>query len=85
MKLPVTFDQFIKDPVKGVLFLSILCLGWLYNDARTQMKASNKICETRLAKCETELRKMAKMLKSQDSICSSLTTEIRLYRELGKI
>jgi len=85
MKLPVTFEQFIKDPVKGVFFLSILCLGWLYNDARNQMKESNKICEARLVKCENELRKMAKMLKSQDSICSALTTEIRLYRELGKI
>jgi len=28
---------------------------------------------------------MSKMLKTQDSLCSALITEIKIYRELGKI
>jgi hypothetical protein len=35
--------------------------------------------------CENELRKMSRSLKTQDSICSALITEIKIYRELGKI
>jgi len=85
MKLPVTFDQFIKDPVKGLLFLVILALGYLYRDATNQMNKANILCEKRLARCELELKKMAIMLKTQDSVCSALTTEIKLYREFGKI
>lgn len=85
MKLPVTFDQFVKDPVKGLLFLVILALGYLYRDANKQMNKANILCEKRLARCELELKKMAIMLKTQDSVCSALTTEIKLYREFGKI
>lgn len=85
MKLPVTFEQFIKDPVKGLMFLCLVAMSFLYIDARNQMKEATKVCEKRLVRCETELRKMAVMLKTQDSVCSALTTEIRLYKELGKI
>ena len=85
MKLPVTFEQFIKDPIKGLMFLCLVAMSFLYIDARNQMKEATKVCETRLVRCETELRKMAVMLKTQDSVCSALTTEIRLYKELGKI
>ena len=85
MKLPVTFEQFIKDPVKGLMFLSLAAMSFLYIDARNQMKEATKVCENRLIRCETELKKMAVMLKTQDSVCSALTTEIRLYKELGKI
>ena len=85
MKLPVTFEQFIKDPIKGLLFIAMLVMGFLYKDARDQMKENTAVCEKRLARCEYELQKMAIMLKTQDSVCSALTTEIRLYKKFGKI
>jgi len=85
MNFPINFEQFIKDPLKGLMFLSLVAMAFLYLDARSQMKESNKVCEERLLRCENQLQKMAVMLKTQDSICSSLTTEIRLYKELGKI
>lgn len=85
MKLPVTFEQFVKDPVKGLMFICLAAMSFLYIDARNQMKEATKVCEKRLVRCENELRKMGVMLKTQDSVCSALTTEIRLYKQLGKI
>lgn len=85
MKLPISFEQFSKDPTKGLLFLLLFVVVALYVRAEKQAKYANSVCEKRLERCEFELRKMSSMLKTQDSICSALVTEIKIYKTLGKI
>jgi hypothetical protein len=34
MKTPITFEQFSKDPVKGLLFIVIVAIGYLYIDIK---------------------------------------------------
>lgn len=85
MKLPIDFEQFKSDPSKAIMFLLLGVVSVLYYRAEGQSKATNERCEQRLALCENELRKMSRSLKTQDSICSALITEIKIYRELGKI
>lgn len=85
MKLPITFEQFKADPSKAIMFLLLGVVSVLYYRAEEQSKATNERCEKRLIACESELRKMSKSLKTQDSICSALITEIKIYKQLGKI
>jgi hypothetical protein len=35
--------------------------------------------------CEAKLDKLTHQLKTQDSLCSALVTEITIYKSLGKI
>ena len=85
MKLPITFQDFRSDPTKAIMFLLLGVVSVLYYRAEGQSAEINERCERRLALCENELRKMSRSLKTQDSICSALITEIKIYRELGKI
>lgn len=85
MKLPIDFEQFKKDPSKAITFLLLFVVVALYARTEAQYRNANKVCEERLERCESELRKMSSMLKSQDSLCSALVTEIKIYRTLGKI
>jgi hypothetical protein len=85
MKLPINFDQFKQDPSKAIMFLLLFVVAGLYYRAEKQSKFSTDQCEQRLNKCEKDMKSMSTMLKSQDSLCSSLITEIKIYRELGKI
>ena len=85
MKLPLSFEQFKSDPTKAIMFLLLGVVSVLYYRSEGQSKYINERCEKRLAMCENELRKMSMSLKTQDSICSALITEIKIYRELGKI
>jgi hypothetical protein len=85
MKLPIDFEQFKSDPTKAIMFLLLGVVSVLYYRAEGQSAEINERCERRLALCENELRKMSRSLKTQDSICSALITEIKIYRELGKI
>jgi hypothetical protein len=85
MKLPVSFEQFKSDPSKAITYLLIIVVTVLYIRSESQSKTANARCEKRLERCEMELKKMSAMLKSQDSLCSALVTEITIYKQLGKI
>jgi len=85
MKLPITFNEFKNDPSKAIMFLLLFVVLFLYLRSESQSKQVSIDCQKRLIQCESELRKMSQMLKTQDSLCSALITEIRLYKELGKI
>ena len=83
--MKLTFEQFRKDPQKALMFAMIFAMTALYIRAERQSYIATAQCEERLVKCETELLKMSKMLKTQDSLCSALVTEIKIYKQLGKI
>jgi len=85
MKFPIDFEQFKSDPAKAITFLMLVVVSVLYFRAERQSKAINDRCEKRLEACEQKLDRMAKMLKTQDSLCSALITEIKIYKTLGKI
>jgi len=85
MKLPINFDQFKQDPSKAIMFLLLFVVVGLYYRAEKQSQFATFQCEQRLVKCESDLKKMSAMLKSQDSLCSALITEIKIYKQLGKI
>ena len=81
----LSFEQFRKDPQKALMFAMIFAMTALYVRAERQAYLATAQCEERLVRCETELRKLSTMLKTQDSLCSALVTEIKIYKQLGKI
>jgi septal ring factor EnvC (AmiA/AmiB activator) len=86
MKLPITFEQFKSDPLKALFFAALVAMTALYVDSRkAQMAKATEVCEKRLQMCEAKLDKLTKQLKTQDSLCSALVTEITIYKTLGKI
>jgi hypothetical protein len=85
MKLPINFQEFKTDPVKALMFLLLFVVLGLYWRSESQAKQINTECQKRLTMCEVELRKLSKSLKTQDSICSALITELKIYKQLGKI
>lgn len=85
MKFPIDFEQFKSDPTKAITFLMLGVVSVLYYRAESQSKGINEKCEARLALCEEKLERLSAQLKTQDSICSGLMTEISLYKKLGKI
>ena len=85
MKLPITFDDFRNDPLKALLLICFSVMSVMYYRAEAQSKEINERCELRLKQCEAKLEKMSAQLKTQDSLCSALITEISIYKSLGKI
>jgi hypothetical protein len=89
MKFPISFEQFKSDPLKALLLISALvAMSALYVDSRRGSNGKGnkpKYAKKRLLLCEAKLDKLTKQLKTQDSLCSALVTEITIYKNLGKI
>lgn len=85
VKPPITFKEFSKDPVKGLLFIVLVAIGYLYVD----IKLSNKDIQTqqnqKIEILETKVDALTNQLRKSDSALSAAVSKITVLQELGKI
>lgn len=85
VKPPITFKEFSKDPVKGLLFIVLIAIGYLYVD----IKLSNKDIQERQNKkieiMDTKVDALTNQLRKSDSALSAAVSKITVLQELGKI
>ena len=85
VKMPVTFKEFSKEPVKALMFICLVAVGYLYIDGKmsntSQIKSQNKKIEM----LETKLDALTNQLRKSDSTASALASKITVLQELGKI
>ena len=85
IKPPITFKEFSKDPVKGLLFIVLIAIGYLYVD----IKLSNQEIQTKQDKkieaLEAKVSTLVDQLRKADSTASALASKIQVLQELGKI
>jgi hypothetical protein len=48
--LPVSFSEFSKEPVKAILFIALLAIGYLYVDSRIDKIMAEATAELRALK-----------------------------------
>jgi hypothetical protein len=76
--LPISFDDFKKNPVAGVAFCMLLAVSYLYYDVKTgygdQIEKSNQ-----------KIDKMGYALKKSDSALSAAITELRIINTVKKL
>lgn len=85
VKLPVSFDQFSKNPVAAVAFCMLLAVGYLYLD---QKASYNKLIESqgnKIASLEQRIIILTDQVRRSDSLLSAATSQINTLRSLGKI
>ena len=90
MKLPVTFEQFKKNPILSILFIVLIAVGFLYFENRINYTAQIEKCEAQYVKCDTKIEKLERKvdileeaLKSCDSSLATASTRLRVLNELG--
>ena len=85
IKPPITFKEFSKDPVKGLLFIVLVAIGYLYVD----IKLSNKDIQTKqnhkIEILEVKVDELTNQLRRSDSALSAAVSKITVLQELGKI
>lgn len=78
MKLPISFEQFSKDPVKGLLFLVIVCIGYLYVDIRTTHSHNMDMCNSERHKLEVKVDKLVGHVRKSDSALAYSISKIEM-------
>ena len=83
--LPISFEQFSKDPVKGFLFITLIAIGYLYVDQKLMYTEQIESPGSKIEKLEAKIDALGIQLKRSDSLLSATTSKILVLQELGKI
>lgn len=92
MKLPIDFKDFAKDPVKGLLFIVILAVGYLYVDNKTTYKDQMKeykeqvsSCDSKVTSLEKKVEEKTERLRRSDSVMAISVARLEVLNEINKI
>lgn len=67
MKMPVSFDQFQKNPVAAIAFIALVAIGYLYIDQKMINSEVDDRCQTRVSELEVKVDKYVEHIRRLDS------------------
>lgn len=85
IKPPISFKEFAKEPVKGLMFICIIAVGYLYVDIKLSNSATQKAQNEKIEKLEIKVDNLTEALRKSDSTLSAAASKIAVLQELGKI
>lgn len=83
--LPISFKDFAKEPVKGLLFIVIIAIGYLYVDGKVNYNSQIEKQGEKIELLEAKVSQLTEQLRKSDSTSSALASKITVLQELGKI
>lgn len=85
IKPPISFKEFSKDPVKGLLFIVLIAIGYLYVDIKLSNKEIVTKQDAKIEALESKVSVLVDQLRKSDSTSAALASKIAVLQELGKI
>jgi hypothetical protein len=85
IKPPISFKEFSKDPVKGLLFIVLIAIGYLYVDIKMSNSQIQEKQNSKIEQLEVKVDALTTQLRKSDSALSAAVSKITVLQELGKI
>jgi len=92
MKLPISFKDFAKDPVKGLLFIVLVAVGYLYYDNKTsykdqmvEYKQQIGSCDDKVTTLEKKVEEKTERLRRADSVMAISVARLEVLNEINNI
>jgi len=80
MKLPITFEQFSKDPAKGLLFLVIVAIGYLYVDIKLSNSDLIGKYDERVAGQDQKIELLTEHVRRSDSTLGYMISKVEMLQ-----
>jgi|TARA_R110000868_G_scaffold2535_1_gene18321 hypothetical protein len=85
MKLPVSYKEFVKQPIVATLFIVLCGISALYVDVRSTFQDQAKAQNVRIEKVENRLDLVQNALRKSDSLSAVSTTKLQVLTDLKMI
>lgn len=82
MKLPISFEQFSKDPVKGLFFLVICAVGYLYVENRMNYTSQIEKCDVNVVNLTEKVDNLEDRLRKSDSTLARAGVKLEMLSEI---
>lgn len=83
MKTPISFEQFSKDPVKGLLFIVIVAVGYLYVDIRMNYSGQVEKCDDVVVDLNTKVDRLTEHVRRSDSTLGYMISKVEMLEIMG--
>ena len=83
--LPISFKDFAKVPVKGLMFICLIAVGYLYIDGKVNYSNQIEKQGEKIEVLENKVDLLTDQLRRSDSALSSAVSKITTLQQLGKI
>jgi len=83
--LPVSFDQFRKNPIAAVAFCMLVAVSYLYFDLRSGYKEQIEKSNQKIDALDLKIDRLSYALKKSDSALAAAITEIRIMNTMRKL
>ena len=85
IKMPVSYKEFKKDPVKALLFITLSAIGYLYIDNKMNYQDQVETCQERTVELEDKVDKLTYRMMKSDSSLAVAATKLKVLAQLNKI
>ena len=85
IKMPVSYKEFKKDPVKALLFITLTAIGYLYIDNKMNYQGQVENCQSRTIHLEERVEVLNERMRQADSSLAVATTKLQVLVKLNKI
>jgi hypothetical protein len=67
MKIPLSFEDYLKDPLKYIQFILILVVGYLWVDNKMNYQKQIKSCSSDVVELREDVENLTERLRKTDS------------------
>jgi len=85
IKPPISFKEFSKDPVKGLLFIVLIAIGYLYVDGKMTNKDIIAKQDAKIEKLETKIDTLEDQLRIFIGQAAAAEAKNEVVNKLNKI
>jgi archaellum component FlaF (FlaF/FlaG flagellin family) len=85
IKPPISFKEFSKDPVKGLMFICIIAVGYLYVDIKMSNKEIQDKQDVRIKNYESKVDTLQLQVINLVGEAASTNAKIQVLESLDKI
>ena len=80
--MPINFKEFSKDPVKGLLFLVIMAVGYLYVDNKMNYTSQIEKCGVNVEVLTKKVDLLDERLRKSDSTLARAATKLEMLDQI---
>lgn len=85
IKPPISFKEFSKDPVKGLMFICIIAVGYLYVDIKMSNEKNVGKQDVTIEKLEAKVDTLQTQVVKLVGEASALNSKIQVLESLNKL
>lgn len=85
IKPPISFKEFSKDPVKGLMFICIIAVGYLYVDIKMSNEKNVGKQDVTIEKLEAKVDTLQLQVVKLVGESSALSSKIEVLESLNKL